>query len=89
MLDWLGPDYITREQFLLRGYPVIPLMATSYLVEDSDDFTSTFDKLVIGQKTLLLKSLVQPLKLVLHFFRELFSAKKKNVILERFVKSLR
>ena len=29
MLDWLGPDYITKEELLLKGdalYPIIPII---------------------------------------------------------------
>jgi len=31
MLDWLGADYATREELLIRGtiYPVIPLLVAS------------------------------------------------------------
>jgi hypothetical protein len=34
MLDWMGPDYLTKEKFTLRGtmYHVIPVPTESALV---------------------------------------------------------
>lgn len=36
MLDWLGPDYITREELLLRGYdlPCYPLFTTTAAIRE-------------------------------------------------------